>query len=130
MRWKEAVNRCLSNLKPADREAILGFETPEQLLADLRRCQAEYANKRTQSFFMRVIPCVEKLETLSLLLLTAMPSNSIKNTLIWGLLHLAIKVNKSPHHVISIADKATRIPLNPMRPSVELSLCLTKSRNT
>ena len=92
MRWKEAVNRCLSDLKPADREAVLGFETPEQLLADIRRCQAKYENSITQSFFMRVIPCVEKLEALSYLLMAAMPSHSFKNTLIWGLLHLAIKV--------------------------------------
>ena len=110
MRWKEAVNRCLSDLKPADREAVQGFETPEQLLADLRRCQADYASSITQSFFMRVIPCIERLETLSYLLMTAMPSNSIKNMLIWGLLHLAIKVSLSFGYAISIVDNATRNP--------------------
>ena len=110
MRWKEAVDRCLSDLKPADREAVLGFETPEQLLADLRRCQAEYANSTTQSLFMRVIPCVERLESLSYLLVTFMPSHSIKNTLIWGLLHLAIKVSSSLRYRISNAHKAPRTP--------------------
>ena len=108
MRWKEAVNRCLSDLKPADREAVQGFETPEQLLADLRRCQADYASSVTQSFFMRIIPCVEKLETLSYLLMTAMPSNSIKTMLIWGLLHLAIKVSLPFDYTISIVDNTTR----------------------
>ena len=110
MRWKEAVNRCLSDLKPADREAVQGFETPEQLLADLRRYQADYAESITQSFFMRIIPCVEKLETLSYLLMTAMPSNSIKNMLIWGLLHLAIKVGLPLDHTISMVNSATRNP--------------------
>ena len=95
MRWKEAVNRCLLDLKPADREAVLCFETPEQLLDDLRKWQAEYANSSIQSFFMRVIPCVEKLEALSCVLMASMPSHSIKATLIWGLLHLAIKVESS-----------------------------------
>ena len=110
MRWKEAVNRCLSNLKPADREAVQGFETPEQLLADLRRYQADYVSSITQSFFMRVIPCVEKLETLSYLLMTAMPSDSIKTMLIWGLLHLAIKVSLPFDITVSVVDNATRNP--------------------
>ena len=110
MRWKEAVDRCLSDLKPADRKAVLGIETPEELLAYLRRCQAEYPNSTTQSFFARVILCVEELKKLSYLLVTFMSPHSIKNSLIWGLLHLAIKVTSSLHDMTSDADKAARTP--------------------
>lgn len=98
MRWQEAQDRCLENLhlRSEEREAILSFQTPQQLEADLRKREEGVADQYIPKLLAQAYPCIYSIHNLSLVFLDSMPPGTVEISLMWGVLYLAMKVCDSP----------------------------------
>ena len=92
MRWEEAQDRARSKLKPNERETVNRFKTPEQLLEALKQLGKEHTGSLTEQLIVRILPCLQVMMCLYAVLVTSMPNEKIKITLLWGILYIIIKV--------------------------------------
>lgn len=93
MRWQEAQDKCRETLRPTERDILAGFETPEQLEKDLRTREQQYSGGAFPQLVAQIFPCVSTIHQLSLVFLATMSPRPIETTLVWGILHLAIKAS-------------------------------------
>lgn len=91
-RFADALRRCQGSLKTADKLAISKFSTVAELQADLRQKQQEQSDTFLHRLLAQAMPCLSVMGNLSGILVASLPGRSIPTALIWGVLHLAIKV--------------------------------------
>ena len=92
MRWYEAQHRARSKLKPNERETVDRFKRPDQLLEDLEQLRREHTGSLTEQLIDRILPCFKVMTCLYVVLVASMPNEKIKITLLWGILHIIVKV--------------------------------------
>ena len=92
MRWQEAQDRARCKLKPKEKKTVDRFQTPDQLLEDLDRLKLEHMESQPGKLIQRMRPCFELIISLYVVLVTWMPNEKIKITLIWGILHIIVDV--------------------------------------
>ena len=92
MRWKDAQDHCRSKLKPNEKEDVIRFEKPEQLLEDLEQSVQKHTGSFTAQLIKRILPCLQVMQYLSVALFFSMPDQKIEITLLWGILHLIVNV--------------------------------------
>ena len=92
MRWQEAQDRARDKLKPNERKTVDRFLTPDQLLEDLEKLRQGHTGSPTEQLIKRMLPCFELMICLYTLLVTWMPTEKIKITLLWGILYIIVKV--------------------------------------
>ena len=92
LRWDEAQRRARSKLKPNEKEKVDHFQTPEQLLEDLKQLTQEHKGSLTGQLIERMLPCFQIMICLYALLVASMPKEKIKITLLWGIFHIIVKV--------------------------------------
>ncbi|RDW75661.1 hypothetical protein BP5796_06482 [Coleophoma crateriformis] len=91
MRWQDARDKCLANLRLEERAIIRSFTSPEHLIADLQRREAEYSETISAQFISQIFPCISTIQDFSLLFLASMGPATVEVTFLWGILHLALK---------------------------------------
>lgn len=92
LKWQEAQEKCLRDLRPNEKEAVANFKNPEDLTDDLHRRQREYSDSTLRNLLGQIFPMLNLLQTLSHIFLTSIMSRPVEMALVWGLLHLVIKV--------------------------------------
>ena len=92
MRWDDAQRRARSQLKPNEMKMVERFHRPEQLLEDLKRLRQEHTGSVTEQLIDRILPCFRVMIYLYVILITSMPNEKINITLLWGILHIIVKV--------------------------------------
>ena len=92
MRWEEAQHRARSKLKPIEKAAANRFKTPDQLLEDLEKLRQEHTGSLTEQLIDRIIPCFRVMICHYVVLVTSMPNEKTKITLLWGILHIIVRV--------------------------------------
>lgn len=92
MRWQEAQDRAREKLKPHEIGRADRFQTPDDLLKDLERLKQEHTGGLTEKLIAGILPCFQVMLGLWGLLMTWMPHQKIQITLLWGILHMIVKV--------------------------------------
>ena len=92
MRWQEAQDRAREKLKPNETKMADRFQTPDDLLKDLERLKEEHTGSLTEKLIAGILPCFQVMLGLYVLLMTWMPHKKIQITLLWGILHIIVKV--------------------------------------
>jgi hypothetical protein len=97
--WEEAQEQC--KLRDNEMQEIRNFRTPQQLLESLHDMAEQYSEHPLRRLITQITPCLEILGSFHGLLATSFAIASLQQgpfetTILWGLLHLSIKVRVSP----------------------------------
>lgn len=101
--WEEALEQCWAeHILSHEKKEIQEFKSPGHLLKSLELMKNQYKEKPKTRLLSQIAKHLESLDNFAGMLATALALQSfgqgqIETTLLWGSLHLAIKV--SPYHV-------------------------------
>ena len=90
--WQEAIEKNKCRLSEEDRLLAERFRTPDAILEDLERRQAERQNSWFGHVRDQVAPFLKSMQSLSTMLVIAMLPHSIETSLAWGILSLIFHV--------------------------------------
>ena len=90
--WKKALESCKAKLISTDYSRVVAFGSAGQLLDDLREMEQKGGKPWLAGISRDVRPILAMLDEASQWFLVCMRPTSIQVTMLWGLLHITIKV--------------------------------------